>query len=48
MLVYYWTTVIDAGPTLNPGLFNLNFQSLEAVFRYRDTQLLVTENLCSL
>ena len=30
------------------GLFNLNFQSLEVVSRYRDTQLQVTENLCYL
>ena len=30
---------------LNTDLFNLNFQSLEVVSRYRDTQLLVTENL---
>ena len=29
-------------------LFNLNFQSLEAVPRYRDTQLQVTENVCDL
>ena len=29
-------------------LFNLNFQSLEVVSRYRDTQLRVTENLCYL
>ena len=27
-------------------LFNLNFQSLEVVSRYRDPQLQVTENLC--
>ena len=26
-------------------LFNFNFQSLEVVSRYRDTQLQVTENL---
>ena len=38
-------------PTINPlntELFNLNFQSLEVVSRYRDTQLQVTENLCYL
>ena len=29
-------------------LFNLNFQSLEVVSRYRDPQLRVTENLCDL
>ena len=29
-------------------LFNLNFQSLEVVSRYRDPQLRVTENLCYL
>ena len=29
-------------------LFNLNFQSLKFVSRYRDTQLQVTENLCDL
>ena len=28
--------------------FDLNFQSLEVVSRYRDTQLQVTENLCDL
>ena len=36
---------------LNPWsteLRNLNFQSLEVVFRYRDPQLQVTENLCYL
>ena len=27
-------------------LFNLNFQSIEVVSRYRDTQLQVTANLC--
>ena len=37
--------------TINPWsteLFNLNFQSLEVVSRYSDTQLQVTENLCYL
>ena len=29
-------------------LFNLNFQSLVVVSRYRDTQLQVTENVCDL
>ena len=29
-------------------LFNLNFQSLEVVSRYRDPQIKVTENLCYL
>ena len=29
-------------------LFNLNFQLLEVVSRYRDTQLQVTGNLCDL
>ena len=29
-------------------MFNLNFQSLEVVSRYRDPQLQVTENLCDL
>ena len=36
---------------LNPQItepFNLNFQSLELVSRYRDPQLQVTENLCYL
>ena len=28
--------------------FNLNFQSLEVVSRYRETQLQVTENVCYL
>ena len=32
----------------NTEQFNLNFQSLEVVPRYRDTQLQVTENLCDL
>ena len=34
--------------TLRTELFNLNFQSLEAVYRYRDPQLRVTGNLCGL
>ena len=34
--------------TLSTELFNLNFQSLEAVSRYRDPQFQVTENLCGL
>ena len=29
-------------------LFNLNFQSLEDVSRYRETQLQVTKKLCDL
>ena len=29
-----------------PDLYNLNFQTLEVVSRYRDPQLQVTENLC--
>ena len=29
-------------------LFNLNFQSLKFVSRYRETQLQVAENLCDL
>ena len=33
---------------LSTQIFNLNFQSLEVVSRYRDTQLQVTENLCDL
>ena len=33
---------------LTSELFNSNFQSLEVVSRYRDTQLQVTENLCDL
>ena len=35
-------------PAYSTELFNLNFQSLEVVFRYRDTQLQVTENVCDL
>ena len=30
----------------NTDYFNLIFQSLEVVSRYRDTQLQVTENVC--
>ena len=32
----------------NTEIFNLNFQSIEVVSRYTDTQLQVTENLCDL
>ena len=38
-------------PPTNPHsieLFNLNFQSLEVVSRYRDQQLQVAENVCDL
>ena len=47
--------VLHSGSTLQPptppppqssGLFNLNVMSLEAVSRYRDTQLQVTDKLC--
>ena len=32
----------------SPEIYHLNFQSLEVVFRYRDTQLQVTENVWEL
>ena len=34
--------------SMSTELFNLHFQSLEVVSRYRDTQLQVTENVCYL
>ena len=42
VFVYMHVTII------NKYLLNLNFQSLEVVSRYRDTQLQVTENVCDL
>ena len=38
---------VDVNPS-STDLFNLNFQSLEVVSRYRDTQLQVTKNVCDL
>ena len=45
---YQLNTINPIYSIINPwctDLFNLNFQSLDVVSRYRDTQLQVTENL---
>ena len=46
--IYMSISRLDPYFTFNNEIFNLNFQSLEVVSRYRDTQLQVTENLCDL